>query len=167
MDYIDTNILVRSLSQDDPEKAARTDALLQEVEQGRRLVATTEAVIAEVIYVLSSKKTYHMARAEIVRRLLPVLMFKGLKIGSAPSEKQMYADALKLYATTQLDFTDALLLARMKQDNVSTIISFDTDFDAFQQIKRCEPQKSKKNEKPLLVTLLSGPDAQAHSLRAA
>src|SRR5436309_2002615 len=108
MEYIDTNILVRSLSQDDPEKAARTDALLQEVQQGRRMVATTEAVIAEVIYVLSSKKTYHLARAEIVKRLLPILMFTGLRIGSAPSEKQMYADALNLYTTTQLDFTDAL-----------------------------------------------------------
>jgi predicted nucleic acid-binding protein len=34
MEYLDTNILVRYLTKDDPEKSAKAYAFLQEVEQG-------------------------------------------------------------------------------------------------------------------------------------
>jgi uncharacterized protein len=145
MEYIDTNIILRYLSKDDPDKAARAYALLQEVEQGKRIVITTEIVIAEVLYVLSSKRTYNVPRQEIVKRLLPVLMLKGLKIGCKPSDKLMYADALNLYAITNLDFADALLIARMKQDNIMVINSFDSDFDAFPEITRREPELPEKH----------------------
>src|SRR5260370_38857467 len=100
MEYFDTNILVRYLTKDDPEKAARAYAFLQEVEQGARVVAMTEAVFAEVVFVLSSKRLYHIPRAEIVKRLLPVVMLKGLRIGCKSSEKQIYTDALPLIVTT-------------------------------------------------------------------
>jgi len=60
MEYLDTNILVRYLTQDDADQSARAYAFLQEVEQGARSVAMTEAALAEVIYVLSSKKLYHL-----------------------------------------------------------------------------------------------------------
>ncbi len=140
MEYLDTNIILRYLIKDDPDKAARAYALLQQVEQGNRIVATTEAVIAEVIYVLASKKTYNVPRSEIVKLLQPVLMLKGLKIGCKAAEKLMYADALTLYATTKLDFADAIILARMKYEEVTTIISFDTDFDRFPYVTRVEPE---------------------------
>ena len=144
MEYIDTNIILRYLIKDDAEKAERAYALLQEVEQGNRIVATTEAVIAEVIYVLASKRTYHVPRQEIVKRLLPIIMLKGLKVGCKTSEKFMYADALHLYATTTLDFADAIILARMKHEGVTTIISFDRDFDHFPEVIRREPEQIKK-----------------------
>ncbi len=73
MEYLDTNIIVYYLTQDDPEKAAKAYSLLQEVEQGSRTVAMTETALVEVIYVLSSKQLYHLSRPEIVKRLLPIL----------------------------------------------------------------------------------------------
>ena len=144
MEYIDTNIILRYLLKDDPDKAARAYSLLQEVEQGNRTVATIEAVIAEVVYVLASKKTYHIPRDVIAQRLLPIILLKGLKIGCKATEKQMYADALNYYATTKLDFADAVILAHMKHEGVTTILSFDTDFDDFPEITRKEPEPAKK-----------------------
>ena len=60
------------------------------------------------------------------------------------TEKQMYADALNIYAATKLDFADAVILARMKHEEVTTILSFDTDFDDFPEITRREPEPAKK-----------------------
>ena len=147
MEYLDTNILVRYLTKDDPEKAARAYAFLQEVEQGARTVAMTEAGFAEVVFVLSSKRLYHIPRHEIVKRLLPVVLLKGLRIGCKPSEKQIYTDALHLYETTPLDLADALTIARMRHEGVQTVISFDRDFDNFPHITRKEPEKPSQEEK--------------------
>ena len=146
MEYLDTNILVRYLTKDDPGKAARAYALLQEVEQGERIVAMTEAVFAEVVFVLSSKRLYHIPRAEIVQRFLPVVMLKGLRMGCKPSEKQIYTDALYLYETTPLDIADVLTVARMRYEGVQTVISFDTDFDRFPDITRKEPGEPSREE---------------------
>lgn len=139
MEYLDTNVLVRYLTKDDPDLAARSYAVLQEVEQGTRPVFITEAVLAEVIYVLSSKKLYNIPRPEIVRRILPVVMLKGLRIGCKPSDKQTYTDALHLYETTTLDFPDVLIIAHMRHEGVQNVISFDTDFDDFPDLTRKEP----------------------------
>lgn len=144
MEYLDTNIIVCYFTQDDPEKAARAYAFLQEVEQGARTVAMTEAVFAEVTFVLSSKRLYNIPRPEIVKRLLPVIMLKGLRIGSKASEKQIYTDALHLFETTTLDLADVLTIARMRHEGVQTVISFDADFDQFPWITRQEPQITKK-----------------------
>ena len=147
MEYLDTNIIVCYLTQDDPEKAAKAYSFLQEVEQGARTVAMTETALVEVIYVLSSKKLYHLSRSEIVKRLLPIVMLKGLRIGQKASEKQTYTDALHLYESTTLDFANVLTIARMRHEGVQTVISFDTDFDQFPWITRKEPEEiSQKGE---------------------
>src|SRR5690349_12275240 len=112
MEYIDTNIIIRYLTKDDPEKAKRVYRLLQAVDRGERTIFITEAVIAEVIYVLSSKRLYNLKRSEIAKRFLPILLPKGVFLGCKPSDRNMYTQALHFYATTSLDFADALILAR-------------------------------------------------------
>ena len=146
MEYLDPNILIRYLTKDDADQSARAYAFLQEVELGARSVAMTEAALAEVIYVLSSKRLYHLPRPVIVKRLLPVVMLKSLRIGCKPSEKQIYTDALRLFETTKLDFVDVLTFARMRHEGVQTVISFDTDFDQFSWIARKEPEKSNQEK---------------------
>jgi predicted nucleic acid-binding protein len=140
MEYIDTNIIIRYLTKDDPEKAKRAFALFQAVDQGTQAIAITEAVIAEVIYVLSSKRLYNLSRAEITKRFLPILLLKGASIGCKPADKPIYAQALHLYATTGLDFTDTLILAKMRQAGIRVVYSFDTGFDRFPDIVRKEPE---------------------------
>ena len=146
MEYLDTNVLVRYLTKDDPDLAARAYAVLQEVEQGTRPIFMIEAVLAEVIYVLSSKKLYNIPRPEIVKRILPVIMLKDLRIGCKPSDKQVYTDALHLYETTTLDFPDVLIISHMRHDGAQGVISFDTDFDHFPDITRQEPEEPSQEE---------------------
>ena len=68
-------------------------------------------MIAAVAYVLSSTVLYNVPRAEIQTRLVTLLTLKGLRL----PEKGVYVRALELYATTNLDFVDALLVAHVER----------------------------------------------------
>lgn len=140
MKFLDTNIILRYLTKDDPEKAARAYAFLQEVEKGSEMVTTTEAVITEIVHVLSSKRLYNYPRAAIVKRLLPVLQLSGLRL----PKKHLYREALVLYAQTTIDFVDVLVVVKMKQQRIKTLVSFDRDYDQFPFITREEPQLQKQ-----------------------
>lgn len=133
--FLDTNILIRYLTQDDPARAERAYALLQEVEQGNQQVTTAEAVIAEVVYVLSSKALYNVPRPIIAQRLGAILALSGLRLPT----KGVYRRALDRYATTSLDFTDCLIVSRMEQAKITYLYSLDRDFDKISGITRIEP----------------------------
>lgn len=140
MAYIDTNIIIRYLTKDDPEKAEKAYSLFQMVSSGKLVITVAEAVIAEVIYVLSSKRLYNLPRANIVKRLMPIIFLKGLHIGCRPTDKTIYAQALDIYAKTTLDFTDAIIVAKLQQEDEKIVYSFDSDYDRFPDIIRKEPQ---------------------------
>jgi predicted nucleic acid-binding protein len=133
--FLDTNIFIRYLTQDDPDKAARAYTLFQEVERVDRLVTTTEAVIAEVVYVLASKTLYNVPRPLIAQRLDTILDLRGFRL----AYKTVYRQALDRFAATRLDFTDCLIIARMEQTKIATLFSFDRDFDKIPTITRVEP----------------------------
>lgn len=133
--FLDTNIIIRYLTQDNPALGQRAYAFLQQVEQGSVEVTTTEVVIAEVVHVLASKVLYHTPRADIRSRLTAVINLKGLRL----RYKGMYLRALDLYATTNLDFVDALTVAQMERQKIATVVSFDRDFDRIAMITRQEP----------------------------
>lgn len=135
MRFIDTNIFIRYFTKDDPEKAQACFALFKRAESNETILATTEAVIAEVVYVLSSKKLYNLNRAEIRARLYPILSLPGLRL----SHRQTMLIALDLYVVYPVDFEDALIIAYMQQQKISEIYSYDRGFDRVEDVKRLEP----------------------------
>lgn len=137
MRFLDTNIILRYLTKDDEKKAQACYALFQRVKHGQETLLTSETIIAEVIFVLSSKSHYHLSHEEITTRLQPLLMLRGLKF----PKKQVCLRALELYAQhPTLDFEDVLSVAHMYQGKVQEIYSYDTDFDRFSRIIRKEPE---------------------------
>lgn len=136
MKFLDANILLRYLTRDDVAKADACFALLQRVRAGQEEITTCEAVIAEIVYVLSSPTIYRMGRADIRERLRPILSLPGLKL----PHKRAYLRALDLYvAHPRLDFEDALVVAHMERQHVGTLLSYDRDFDRIPTIIRQEP----------------------------
>ncbi len=133
--FLDTNIFIRYLTQDDPDKAARAYALLQRIEQGTQRATTTEAVLTEIVYVLSSKRLYQVPRPVIRQRLNALLDLRGLALRN----KGVYRRALDLYASTGLDFEDCLIVGQMEHAGLTRLASFDTGFDAIPGITRVEP----------------------------
>ena len=136
MKFIDTNIFVRYLTQDDPVKAAACLALFQRVRAGQEEVTTCEAIITEVVYMLSSLTLYNLAAQDIRARLLPVLTLQNFQL----PQKDVYLRALELYEMyPTLDFEDVLSVAHMEETGVQVLLSYDRDFDRMEGITRQEP----------------------------
>jgi predicted nucleic acid-binding protein len=135
MQFLDANVILRYLTRDDPEKAERCLALFQRADQDQAELTTSEAVIAEVVYVLSSPRLYHLSPERIRDVLLPILNLRGLKLPS----RQLYRRALDLYATYRMDFEDALAVAHMEQQGIAEIVSYDRHFDRVAGVQRVEP----------------------------
>lgn len=133
--FIDANVFIRHLTRDDPRKAQACLELFQRAREKEVTLTTSESVIAEVVYVLSSRKLYNLPREEIRKLLYPLLSLPGLKL----TNRKMYLHALDLYATHPLDFEDALTVAQMKRQKLSQIYSYDRHFDQVAGITRMEP----------------------------
>jgi len=140
MRFADTNIflryLVRPVTDADQARAAACRALIERVSTGEEEITTSEAVLAEIVYVLSSRRQYGLAPDKIVSRLKPIVMLPGLKI----TQKRLYLRALDIYAShADLDFEDAITIAIVERMEQSDLYSYDTDFDRVSGITRLEP----------------------------
>lgn len=135
MPFVDTNIFIRYLTRDDPEKAQACLQLFKQAEANQISLITTEVVIAEVVYVLSSKRLYNLARGAIRARLYPLLSLIGLSI----SDREATFRALDLYTATSLDFEDTLIVAHMENGQTNELYSYDRGFDHISSISRLEP----------------------------
>lgn len=122
---------MRFFTGDDPDKGQRAFGLLQRVEQGELVAATSEGVILEIIFVLSSKHTYNRPRGEIRQKLSDVLSLRGLRL----SNKGVYVRALELFEINEgTDFVDCLNVASMEHAGIQVIWSFDKDYDRIKGI---------------------------------
>lgn len=137
MRSLDTNVILRYLTNDDEEKARNCYELLQRVQRGEEELFASEAIVAESAYVLSSPRLpYQLTHEEIRVRLLPVLSLRSIRI----PDKRVVLRALDVYAAYEfLDFEDALAVAHMERAGVEEIVSYDRDFDRVRSIRRAEP----------------------------
>jgi len=136
MRFLDANVILRYLTRDDPEKAERCLVLFERAARGGVALTTSEAVIAEVVYVLSSPSLYDLPRERIRDLLLPIIDLRGLKL-AVP--RHLYHDALALYTTRNIDFEDALAVAHMREQGIDEIVSYERHFDRIAEITRVEP----------------------------
>jgi predicted nucleic acid-binding protein len=134
--FIDTNVFIRFLTQDDPVKARASGEIIGRLERGDEEMLTSEMVIGEVVYILSARAHYGMTPVEIRDRLAPVVRVRGLRVAA----KSVLLRGLDLYATyTFLDFEDALSVAHMESAGISEIVSYDRGFDRVEEVVRVEP----------------------------
>ncbi len=134
---MDTNVILSYLTGDDEAKAQACYRLFKRVEAGEEELFTCEAIVTEVVYVLSSRRApYRLGAEEIRARLVPIITLRGLKL----PQKRVYLEPLDLYASSPfLDFEDALAAAHMRRNGVAEIMSYDRDFDRVPGLRRVEP----------------------------
>lgn len=133
--FVDTDVLIRLLTGDDPKKQADAAALFEAVEAGKLTIAAPDTVIADAVYVLSSPRLYHLPRSEVQALLTPLVRLPKFKIRNRRSVLR----ALDLYASTNLDFGDAFIVTSMQQIGSKVLYSYDTDFDRLGSITRRPP----------------------------
>jgi predicted nucleic acid-binding protein len=137
MQFIDTNIILRFLTGDDPTKFEACKALFEQIETGTISVFVPDVVIAEVVYMLSSPKTYNHSRQEVAELLTPLLHLSRFEV----QNRHILLRALRIYADNkELDFPDAYIASAMEQTKNKQLFSYDHDFDDFPFITREEPK---------------------------
>ena len=133
--FLDTDVLIRFLTGDDLQKQAEAAALLQQVEAGALKVAAPETVIADAVYVLASPRLYNVPRTRVRDLLTPLVRLPGFRVRN----RRAVLAALDLFASQNLDFGDAMIVASMRQAGSRILYSYDTDFDRVPDITRRTP----------------------------
>lgn len=132
-DFVDTNGFVRFLVDDDPQKSARSGELLARAEQGSIELMTSEAVVFEIVQVLS--RVYRMERILIATVVSSLLENRGLRV----DHKSALVDAFEIYASTNLDYTDCLAIQHARRVGDVAVYSYDRGLDRISGVRRLEP----------------------------
>lgn len=130
--FLDTNVFLRHLRQDDPVLSPKATAILARVEQGEIRVRTSDTVIFETVFTL--QRSYKQPRDRIAEALLPLIELPGIHLPG----KTLYGNAFDLYRQSPLGFADCYHVALMQRLGVTEIFSFDGDFDHIPGIVRKE-----------------------------
>ena len=132
--FIDTNLFIRYLTNDDPKKADRVDRLLDQAVKGEVKLVSAELVLAEVVWVLESY--YQLEKAQIALMLRAILSTPGLEVLNGKIVEQ----SLQYYSNQNIDFVDAYIVAIMQKNGIDGIYSFDKKhLDRITNITRIEP----------------------------
>jgi len=131
--YVDANVILRFLTGDPPQMAERAASLFHAVERGELRLIVESIVVAEVVWVLQSFYRYRPAQ------IAPVLREFLLQDGIEAEDRDTLLQALSLYESKNVDFTDALVAARMQKRGVTQIFSFDEHFDRLPGVQRVFP----------------------------
>lgn len=126
--FVDANYFIRAMAASrtpqDESWAIQARSLFRDAATGRQILRTSEAVIAEVAFVLSSKRHFGLAPAEVVQRLRAVLDVEGLRF----AQKRVCQEALDIWIEhPRIGFVDALAAAYARQPD-TVLATFDAHF---------------------------------------
>ncbi|MGH9303542.1 MAG: PIN domain-containing protein [Acidimicrobiales bacterium] len=127
--YVDTNILVRHLTGDPPEMAARAMAYLRAEPE----LLLADVVAAETVYVLES--FYEAPHGLVAQALRSLVGFESIVC----VDPALLLRTIEVYETDRLDFAEAYLVACAESTGVGKIVSFDRTFGRVHSVERIEP----------------------------
>lgn len=127
--FIDTNILVRHLTGDPADLAARSTKFLKT----DRNLLLTDLVVAETLYVLES--FYEAPRVQIAEAIRSLIAFDSI----VTVDPALLLRAIEVYEIDRLDFAEAYLVACAESANVGRVASFDKAIDRVNSVERVEP----------------------------
>lgn len=135
--FVDTDVIIRLLTGDDPVKQAASLALFEQIETGAMAAIAPVTVIADATYVLTSRAIgYLLPRREVADKLSALVRIPNFQV----QNRRTVLDALSLYGTTNLDFGDCFIIASMEQRGSQVVYSWDRHYDRIPAIERREPQ---------------------------
>ena len=127
--FIDTNILIRHLTGDPPDLAARAAAYLRSEPE----LFLADLVVAETVYVLES--FYEAPRVQVADSIRSLLAFNSIVV----VDLALLLRAIEVYETDRLDFAEAYLVACAESTGVGRVASFDRSIDRVGTVERIEP----------------------------
>lgn len=117
--FVDTNVFLRFLTNDDSVKAKRAEALFRDAVRGKITLATSLLVIAEIVWTLES--FYKLEKPDIAAKVEKILNTPNLE---CPDSSLLFL-ALDLYVHANIDFVDAYNACHMKDRGLTQILTYD------------------------------------------
>lgn len=133
MIFLDTSVLIRYFTGDDPHKARQCEDLFHQARSGRTTLFLTHLAIAETIWVLS--RQYRIPKLPLVEGLRRLLNTRNVVCDDAP----LILAALALFESKPISFIDAYHATFLPDRGITEFCSYDADFDQLSGIKRREP----------------------------
>jgi predicted nucleic acid-binding protein len=127
--FVDTNVLIRHLTGDPPEPAARATAFLAGADE----LLLPDLIVAEVVYVLES--FYEVPPDEVAPLVRSVIAFPPIRT----LDPALLLRSLEVYETHRIDFAEAYLVASAEAAGIHDIVSFDRSIDRATIANRIEP----------------------------
>ena len=116
---LDTNLLVRYLTRDDPGQYAKVSTLINTAAKNGDRFVINVAVLCELVWVLRS--AYGYAREEIATALDHILSTAEFEVERPDEARQ----ALRDFASTKADFSDALIGRINRSLGATETVTFD------------------------------------------
>lgn len=127
--FVDTNILIRHLTGDPPDLAARATAYLGSEPE----LLLTDLIAAETVYVLES--FYETSRDRVAQAMRSLVAFDSVIC----VDEALLLRAIEVYEIDRLDFAEAYLVACAESTGVGKVASFDRSIDRVDTVERIEP----------------------------
>ncbi len=117
--FVDTNVFLRFLTNDDPAKARRAEALFKKAVAGEVTLETSLLVVAEIVWTLES--FYRLAKDDIAEKIGKILNTPNLHCEASST----VLEALDLYVVKNVDFIDAYHGVMLRGANTMQIVTYD------------------------------------------
>jgi predicted nucleic-acid-binding protein len=119
MKGLDTNVVVRYLTQDDPRQSRRANAVIENALAGEGRLHVDTVVLCEVVWVLGA--AYQLDRATVAGTLLQLVDAAQLSL----DDRDLLREAAQRYQTGPGDFADYVLGLRNRAAGCETTLTFD------------------------------------------
>jgi predicted nucleic-acid-binding protein len=123
------------LGADDADKLERTLNLFERAQSGEIDLMTSEAIVAETIFVLTSTRLYGASRETVAQALLALFSIHNVHIDN----KEVILAALQRFAASRFAFADCLCIEHARRQTAGMVFTYDRGFDRVPDIRRLEP----------------------------
>jgi predicted nucleic-acid-binding protein len=117
--FFNTNFLLRFYLDDIPTQALKAKRMVQAAKEGVISLVTDLIVICEMVWVLDS--FYHLDKEVISEKITNLYRTRGVVVFNG----DVLPNALSIYATKNIDFTDAVVASSATKNHVEYLASFD------------------------------------------
>jgi predicted nucleic-acid-binding protein len=117
--FFDTNFLLRFYLDDIPTQALKAKRMVQAAKEGVISLVTDLIVICEMVWVLDS--FYHLDKEVISEKITNLYRTRGVVVFNG----DVLPNALSIFATKNIDFTDAVVASSATKNHVEYLASFD------------------------------------------
>jgi len=139
---LDTNVLVRYLTQDDAKQFQEASALMLGLEKQQRKAYLSTVTLCETVWVLA--RAYKIDRAEIVGMFAKLLDTSLFVI----EDKDTVREAVDRYRTGKGDFADYIVGVRSRNAGSLTVATFDEALHAHPDLFNA-PASALRKSKPV------------------